>query len=463
VKPDPHRLLIVEDEPLLRLTMADALRNEGWNVDVAEDGVKGSVLFEQHLHRVVISDLVMPLMGGLDLLKRIKALQPETVVVIITAHGSVEKAVEAMREGASDFISKPFSIAQLLVRLKQVSARSPLHEQSLRSQQQLQERHSFANIIGRSRPMQEVFDLIRLVADADASVLVQGESGTGKEMVASAIHHSSTRRAKPYVRVSCASLPESLIESELFGFEKGAFTGASERRIGRFESAAGGTLFLDEIAELPQSFQVKLLRVLQERQIERLGSNRPVDVDVRIVSASQRPLEEEIKAGRFREDLLFRVNTVTINLPPLRERIEDVPLLASAFLHEQATESGVHIDGFSEEVIEIFEAHPWPGNVRELRNVVERAVLFCRGPLVTSDELPPALRAYRGRRRQPPSGEVRTLREAVARAEAETIRNALIATNGRRGEAARLLGISRKTLWEKIKHYRVQSKPSNLS
>jgi DNA-binding NtrC family response regulator len=463
VKPDPHRLLIVEDEPLLRLTMADALRNEGWNVDVAEDGVKGSVLFEQHLHRVVISDLVMPLMGGIDLLKRIKTLHPETVVVIITAHGSVEKAVEAMREGASDFISKPFSMAQLLVRLKQVIARSPLHEQSLRSQQQLQERHSFANIIGRSRPMQEVFELIRLVADADASVLVQGESGTGKEMVASAIHHSSNRRAKPYVRVSCASLPESLIESELFGFEKGAFTGASERRIGRFESAAGGTLFLDEIAELPQSFQVKLLRVLQERQIERLGSNRPVDVDVRIVSASQRPLEDEIKAGRFREDLLFRVNTVTINLPPLRERIEDVPLLANAFLLEQATESGVHIEGFSDEVIEIFETHPWPGNVRELRNVVERAVLFCRGPLVSCDELPPALRAKRGRHRQPPSGEVRTLREAVARAEAETIRNALIATNGRRGEAARLLGISRKTLWEKIRHYRVQTKPSSVS
>jgi DNA-binding NtrC family response regulator len=463
VKPDPHRLLIVEDEPLLRLTMADALRNEGWNVDVAEDGVKGSVLFEQHLHRVVISDLVMPLMGGLDLLRRIKTLHPETVVVIITAHGSVDKAVEAMREGASDFISKPFSMAQLLVRLKQVIARSPLHEQSLRSQQQLQERHSFANIIGRSRPMQEVFGLIRLVADADASVLVQGESGTGKEMVASAIHHSSNRRVKPYVRVSCASLPESLIESELFGFEKGAFTGASERRIGRFESAAGGTLFLDEIAELPQSFQVKLLRVLQERQIERLGSNRPVDVDVRIVSASQRPLEDEIRAGRFREDLLFRVNTVTINLPPLRERIEDVPLLANAFLREQATESGIHIEGFSEEVIEIFEAHPWPGNVRELRNVVERAVLFCRGPLVKPDELPPVLRASRGRRRQPPSGEVRTLREAVARAEAETIRNALLATNGRRGEAARLLGISRKTLWEKIKHYRVQSKPSSVN
>jgi DNA-binding NtrC family response regulator len=456
VKADPHRLLIVEDEPVLRITMAEALRKEGWTVDVAENGVKGSALFEQHLHRVVVSDLVMPLMGGIDLLKRIKALQPQTVVVIVTAHGTVDKAVEAMREGASDFIAKPFSMAQLLVRLKNVCSFSQLREQSLPLQQPLAGRHSFANIIGQSQPMQEVFELIRLVADADASVLVQGESGTGKEMVASAIHSSSPRRLKPYLRVSCASLPETLIESELFGYEKGAFTGASERRVGRFEAASGGTLFLDEIAELPHSFQVKLLRVLQERQIERLGSNRPIAVDVRIISASQRPLEEEIQAGRFREDLLFRVNTVTINLVPLRERIEDVPLLANAFLRELASQSGAEIEGYSDEVLEIFSAHPWPGNVRELRNVIERAVLFCRSSLVTVEELPPALRSYRGKRRQPPSGEVRTLREAVARAEVEAIRAALLATGNRRVEAARLLGISRKTLWEKIKHYRVR-------
>ncbi len=303
--------------------------------------------------------------------------------------------------------------------------------------------------------MQEVFDLIRLVSDSEASVLVHGESGTGKEMVASAIHFNSKRRAKPYVRVSCASLPESLIESELFGYEKGAFTGASERRIGRFEAASGGTLFLDEIGELPLSFQVKLLRVLQERQIERLGSNRPIDVDVRIVSASLRPLEEEIEASRFREDLFFRVNTVSIHLPPLRDRKEDIPLLAQAFLKEFADERQRDIEGFTDEVVELFEGHGWPGNVRELRNVVERAILFCRGSHITVDELPAALRGEDGNRGPREAIKVRPLSQAVERAEIEAIKVALDATSGRRAEAADLLGISRKTLWEKIKVHQI--------
>ena len=448
-----HRLLIVEDEPLLRITMADALRKEGWAVDVAEDGVKGVALFEQHMHDLVLTDLVMPRLGGMDLLKRIKAVQPDTTVVIITAHGTVDRAVEAMREGAADFIAKPFSMAQLIVRLNNVCSARLLQEQNVRLQEQLEQRHSYANIIGKSKEMQAVFDLIRLVSDSDASVLVHGESGTGKEMVASAIHFNSRRRARPYVRVSCASLPESLIESELFGYEKGAFTGASERRIGRFEAASGGTLFLDEIGELPLSFQVKLLRVLQERQIERLGSNRPIDVDVRIVSASLRPLEEEIAAGRFREDLYFRVNTVSIHLPPLRERTEDIPLLVQAFLQEFAAERQREIDGFTDEVMELFESHAWPGNVRELRNVVERAVLFCRGNRITVDELPAALRGDDKERPSRPPMPVRSLHEAVEGAEIEAIQAALVATDGRRADAAELLGISRKTLWEKIRHY----------
>ena len=448
-----HRLLIVEDEPLLRITMGDALRKEGWAVDVAEDGAKGAALFEQHMHDLVLSDLVMPRLGGMELLKRIKALQPETTVIIITAHGTVDRAVEAMREGAADFIAKPFSMAQLIVRLNNVCSARLLKEQNVRLQEQLEQRHSYSNIIGKSKPMQEVFDLIRLVSDSEASVLVHGESGTGKEMVASAIHFNSKRRAKPYVRVSCASLPESLIESELFGYEKGAFTGASERRIGRFEAAGGGTLFLDEIGELPISFQVKLLRVLQERQIERLGSNRPVDVDVRIVSASLRPLEEEIRAGTFREDLYFRVNTVSIHLPPLRDRKEDIPLLVQSFLQEFADERQREIDGFTDEVMELFESHSWPGNVRELRNVVERAVLFCRGSRITVEDLPAAIRGDEGGGGQPRPSRVRPLSQAVEEAETAAIRAALSATSGRRADAAELLGISRKTLWEKIKSH----------
>jgi len=449
-----HRLLIVEDEPLLRITMADALRKEGWVVDVAEDGVKGAALFDQHQHDLVVADLVMPRLGGIELLKRIKALSPDTTVVIITAHGTVDRAVEAMRQGATDFIAKPFSMAQLVVRLSNVCSVRILREQNVRLQAQLEQRHSYSNIIGKSKPMQEVFELIRLVADSDASVIVHGESGTGKtgkEMVASAIHFNSNRRAKPYLRVSCASLPESLIESELFGFEKGAFTGASERRIGRFEAASGGTLFLDEIGELPLSFQVKLLRVLQERQIERLGSNRPIDVDIRIVSASIRSLEEEIRQGRFREDLFFRVNTVAIDLPPLRERHEDIPLLAEAFLQEFASDRKREIEGFTDETIDLLEMHPWPGNVRELRNVVERAVLFCRGQEVTVDELPPNIRGGSPETISGDPAQVISMQKSVERAEVEAIQTALAATQGRRADAAELLGISRKTLWEKIK------------
>ena len=449
-----NRLLIAEDEPLLRVSMADALRKEGWTVDVAVDGVKAMALFEQYRHDVVVTDLVMPSLDGMELLRRVKALHADATVLLITAHGSVQKAVEAMRQGAVDFVTKPFSMAQLLIRIESVCSRRELQEENVRLREQLEDRYSFSNIIGKSRKMQEVFWLIREVAHSDATVLIQGESGTGKELVASAIHYNSKRRARPYIRVSCASLPESLVESELFGYEKGAFTGANQRRIGRFEAAAGGTLFLDEIGDLPLAVQAKLLRVLQERQIERLGSNRPIDVDVRFVSASLRSLEEEIAEGSFREDLFFRINTVSIHLPPLRERREDIPLLAQAFLREFSGERGKQIEDLDPDTLEILDRHGWPGNVRELRNVIERAVVFCRGARITPEHLPPGLRDAPP---PPPSIEparqAEPLRRAVERAEIEAIRAALAATDGRRNDAAEILGISRKTLWEKIKAY----------
>jgi DNA-binding NtrC family response regulator len=362
-----------------------------------------------------------------------------------------------MREGAADFVTKPFSMAQLLVRLDNVCSMRVLREQNVRLQEQLEERFSFANILGRSKPMREVFDLIRQVADSDATVLIQGESGTGKEMVASALHFNSRRRTGPYVRVSCASLPESLVESELFGYEKGAFTGASQRRIGRFEAATGGTLLLDEIGDLPLNFQVKLLRVLQERHIERLGSNRPVPVDVRIIAASLRPLEDEIAEGSFRSDLYFRLNTVTIHVPALRDRREDIPLLANAFLRELSAERAKPLEGFTDPALEVLAAHSWPGNVRELRNTVERAVLFSRGVRVTPEDLPAGLRGNADRT-WPPAGprEPEPLQQAVARAEVEAIRAALAATRGRRSDAADLLGITRKTLWEKMRNYAIE-------
>jgi DNA-binding NtrC family response regulator len=450
-----RRLLIAEDEPLLRVGMADALRKEGWLVDVAEDGVEAAALFSQHQHDVLLTDLVMPRLGGTELLRRVKALQPETTVVIITAFGSVEEAVAAMRDGAADFITKPFSVSQLLMRLDNICSIRTLREQNVRLQEQLEGRYSFSSLIGKSKKMQEVFATIREVADSDATVLIHGESGTGKELAASAIHFNSGRRSKPYLRVSCASLPESLVESELFGYEKGAFTGASQRRIGRFEAAHRGTIFLDEIGELPLSFQVKLLRVLQERQIERLGSNQSVDVDVRVVCASLRPLEEEVSAGTFREDLLFRINTVTIHLPPLRERREDIPLLCQVFLREFSGEKGKQIEGFSEDALELLDVHPWPGNVRELRNVVERAVLFCRGPRILAEQLPASIRQPAHAEPAQPARGVVSMHAAVERAEIEAIRVALAATHGRRSDAADLLKISRKTLWEKMKAFRI--------
>jgi len=451
-----RRLLIVEDEPTLRVAISDALLKEGWAVDVADNGVDGLALFERHTHGLVLLDLVMPRMDGMELLSRIKTLDPAATVVMITAHGSVDRAVEAMRKGAVDFITKPFSMSQLMVRLENVGSVRKLREQNVRLQEQLERRYSFSKIVGKSKQMNQLFELIKVVADSDASVLIHGESGTGKEMVANAIHYNSPRRREPYVRLSCASLPETLIESELFGYEKGAFTGANKRRLGRFEAADGGTLFLDEISDLPMGFQVKLLRVLQERQIERLGSNHPVDVDVRILSASLRPLEEAIADGTFRDDLYFRVNTVAIHVPALRNRREDIPLLAETFLRELTQEKQKPIEGFTDEVLDLFDRYPWPGNVRELRNVVERAVLFCRGPHITVNEVAEPLQGVTGKKPAAISTSkkmVVSLHEASKQAEIEAIGAAFVATGGRRAEAAELLGISRKTLWEKVKHY----------
>jgi len=455
-----RRLLIVEDEPLLRVAVSDALRQQGWIVDIAEDGVRGEEMFEEHRPDLVLVDLVMPRMDGMELLRRIKGSDPDCTVVMITAHGSVERAVEAMRHGAADFITKPFRTAQLIARLENVCSFRTLREENVRLQEQLEHRYSFSKIVGKSKEMQRVFELIRVVADSEASVLIYGESGTGKEMVANAIHYNSSRRAKPYIRVSCASLPETLIESELFGYERGAFTGAGQRRIGRFEAASGGSLFLDEISDLPLTFQVKLLRVLQEHQIERLGSNHPVDVDVRIISASLLPLETEIAEGRFREDLFFRVNTVAIHVPPLRNRREDIPLLARTFLADIQRERDKQIEGFTDEVIDLFDRHAWQGNVRELHNVVERAVLFCRGRHITVEELPPSVRgAVPHRPAASEQREVISLQKATKQAEIEAIRAALAASEGRRAVAAQHLGISRKTLWEKVKLYGISVEP----
>lgn len=452
-----HRLLIAEDEPLLRITMADALRKEGWAVDVAEDGVKGSAQFEQHLHDVVLTDLVMPGMGGMDLLKRIKALQPETTVVIITAHGTVERAVEAMREGAADFITKPFSMAQLLVRLSNLCSFRLLKEQNVRLQAQLEQRYSFANIIGKSKGMQEVFELIRLVADSDASVLVLGESGTGKEMVASAIHYNSPRRTKAYVKVSCASLPESLIESELFGYEKGAFTGAVGSKPGRFELADGGTFFLDEVGEVPLPMQAKLLRVLQDGEFERVGGVRTLTADVRLICASNRDLRRGMEEGRFREDLYYRINGIPVHLPPLRDRREDILPLADFFLARTGAGRGGPGLRFSRETAEILDRYAWPGNIRELENAVGRAVALAEGEEITPPDLCLAL-ADPAAFGEDPSPEETTFHESVREHKRTIIRRAIRQAGGNKTRAAEMLGLTPTYLSRLIRVLEVDAK-----
>lgn len=445
------RLAVVEDDPILLDQLLWALK-ERFEVHSARDAFEGLKLAERDPD-VYLLDLRLPPSGeaeeGLRLLQAIRQRQPDATVVVMTAEAERRWAHKAIELGAFDFFRKPFEKTDLLHVLRRALERRRILAENRLLRESAFRRESYGGLLGESPGMRSLFAQIEKVTHTDATVLVTGESGTGKELVASAVHFNSSRRARPYIRVSCASLPESLIESELFGYEKGAFTGASERRLGRFEAADGGTLFLDEVGELPPSFQVKLLRVLQERQVERLGSNKPHDIDVRIVTASQRPLEEEIAVGRFREDLLFRINTVTIRIPALRERREDILLLARSFLQEFAKERGKTIEGFEGAVLELFDGYAWPGNVRELRNVVERAVLFCKGSRIAIEDVPISVRSLSSLGQK---AEVIPLSKAVERAEAEAIRGALAETQGRRAEAAELLGVTRKTLWEKMRH-----------
>ena len=441
-------ILIVDDEKNTREGLVRALRGE-YAVAEAENGQRALEWLETHVADVVLSDLRMPGLDGLDLLSRLLGRESKPIVILLTAFGSVETAVEAMKRGAYDFLAKPVNLDRLDLLLRRALAERRLGDENRRLKAQLDSKYGFENIIGASPAMQEVFETIRQAAPTRATVLIQGESGTGKELVARALHQCSPRRDGPFVPVHCAALAPTLLESELFGHEKGAFTGATERRRGRFELADGGTLFLDEIGEIDPALQVKILRVLEERKFERVGGTETLHVDVRLVAATNRDLRARVAEGAFREDLFYRLYVVNLTLPPLRERDGDVVLLAQHYLKTLAEENGKKPFALAPEAMDVLQSYPWPGNVRELRNVIERMVVLGSGSRLTAADLPAAVRDGGAGGLALASRAGRVLRDA----ERQLIADALRRHKNNRTQAAQDLGISRRTLHRKLNEF----------
>jgi len=438
------KILVVDDEAIVRESLGDWLKDIGYQVFTAENGHKALEVIEREKPGIMIADLVMPSMDGIELMKKAKAQQPKIEVIIITAYASIPTAITAMKEGAYDYIEKPFCPERAEFLVEKLAEHQELVEENLSLRQRLEDRYRFENIIAKSSKMQRLIELIKVVGKSNATVLITGESGTGKELVARAIHSQSHRRNKSFVAVSCAALPESLLESELFGHEKGSFTGAYAQKKGKFEFANGGTLFLDEVGEMSANIQVHLLRVLEEKEFTRVGGNEPIRVDVRVLSATNKDLRKTIEKQEFREDLYYRLNVVNIELPPLRERKEDVPLLAGHFLHKFAMENQKEITGFSPEAMELVLYYDWPGNVRELENAIERAVILAKDSIITIADLP--------QENLSPTYSTAP-RKNLKEVEKGHIWKILRETGENYSEAARILGISRMTLYNKAKEY----------
>lgn len=438
-------ILIIDDEKNIRQGLAANFELEDYNVKTAENGEEGLKLIEKGDIDLVITDLRMPGLSGEEVLKKITAETPGIPVIILTGHGSIDSAVEAMRHGAYDFLTKPLNLDQLDMIVKRALESRELSLQHQQMKQELEGHVALGKMIGKSNAMQKVETLIRKVADSKASVLITGESGVGKELVADAIHNLSARKDNSFVKVHCAALSETLLESELFGHEKGAFTGAEKLSKGRFELAHGGTIFLDEIGEINQNVQIKILRVLQERKFERVGGEQTLEIDVRVVAATNRNLEDEVKEGRFREDLYYRLNVIHIHVPPLRERKEDIPLLISSFLSEFNKENGKNITGLNNAAKAAMNKYDWPGNIRELRNCMESAVVMCSGNEITLDDLPPQIAKKSG-------GENILIPVGISMEDAERIiiEQNLAVNKNNKTKTAEILGIGRKTLQRKL-------------
>lgn len=445
------KILVVDDDASHRTMLKAVLSAEGYQVQEADDGDAACLAVEKNLFDLVLMDLRMKRMDGDAAQKKIAGISPGTPVVIMTAYGSVRSAVEALKAGARDYLTKPIDVDELKILVTKTLHHRKLEEENLNLKERLDARFDFGDIIGRSPSMRELFETLALVAPSEATVLIQGESGTGKELVANAIHHNSPRKDRPFVKVNCAALPETLLENELFGHEKGAFTGATGPKKGRFQLADQGTLFLDEIAEMTPATQAKILRVLQEKEFEPVGGTRTVHVDTRIISATNRNLEAEIAAGRFREDLYYRLNVVIIKVPPLRNRSADIPLLANYFLNRYSKKNHRSLKGFRPRAMDLLVRHSWPGNIRELENVIERAVIMARGDMVDPEHFPSTLKHHDANEpvKEPVLASGRSLKEV----EKEMILKTLEDMGGNRTRTAQMLGISRRTLQLKLKDY----------
>ena len=454
------RILLVDDEANARSALAELLREEGYVVETAADGFKALPKIEEFDPDAILTDLKMPGLDGLGLMRKALEQDAERAVIMMTAFGAVATAVEAMRAGAADYLTKPINFDELLIVLGRAIERRRLRKETERLRQRLSVRHQLPNLIGTSPAMAAVFETVLQVAPSRASVLISGESGTGKELIASALHEHSPRAGQPFVKLHCAALSETLLESELFGHERGAFTGAVARRDGRFQQADHGTLFLDEIGEISPTVQVKLLRFLQEHEFERVGGNQTIKVDVRVVAATNRNLRERVKQGLFREDLYYRLNVVSLEMPPLRQRPSDIGALAHHFLSRYAAENGKALTGFADGAMEKLLRYPWPGNVRELENAIERAVIICRGETIHPEDLMVAA-IDAAAEKQTPSGYPPVPGSSLAELERFAILKTLEHAGGSTSRAASILGISPRKIQYKLQSYLKPDAPAD--
>ena len=438
-------ILIIDDEKNIREGLGAALEMDGYTVFLAADGKQGLEILERGDTDLVITDLKMPEVSGEEILAKVTGETPGIPVIVLTGHGTIDSAVDAMRKGAYDFLTKPVNLDRLSLLVKRALERREISLQNSVYRKEIEGKTTFENMIGKSHEIQKVFDLVKKVAPSKASVLITGESGVGKEMIANALHNLSPRKDKPFIKVHCAALSDSLLESELFGHEKGAFTGAIAMKRGRFELAHEGTIFLDEIGEISQNVQVKLLRVIQERKFERVGGEETLDVDVRIIAATNRNLEEEIKKGNFREDLYYRLNVVNINVPPLRERKDDIPIMVNNFIRKFSKENNKNITTVDTKAKNALYSYDWPGNIRELRNCIEGAVVIAEGSTLRLEDLPPAVRkSQENSSISIPAGTDMDTAEKII------IRETLLFCHGNKSKTAQVLGIGRKTLHRKL-------------
>lgn len=456
-------VLIVEDNPVEAEILQDILQQAGYHTEVAFDGDEGIQKLEENFYDVVITDLSMPKVGGMEVLDYVVEHTPESICIILTGHGSIKSAVEAIKKGAYEYLTKPLRREEILLVMEKALETRRLRRENEYLRRRLWQEWGYGEIIGKSKAMQKVFSLIERVAATDSTVLILGESGTGKELVARAIHQASLRRNGPFIPVNCGAIPEELLESELFGHEKGAFTGAIKTRLGRFELAHGGTIFLDEVAEMSSKLQVKLLRVLQERAFERVGGIRSIKVDIRVIAATNRDLEKEVREGRFREDLYYRLNVIPVLLPPLRERKEDIPLLVEYFLNRFAHQKRLESKGIDQEALDILMRYDWPGNVRELENVIERMIILSTGEKLTAADVPEYIRGRLDTARLDDIYNIEipdegiNLPALVSEFEKRLILKALDKTGWIKNRAAKLLHINRTTLIEKMKKQKIMT------